>query len=63
MLLITYRPPADRRRKEESAQDQQVGRDYALNGLDDQSIQAIKALSRSNRIDFQVGINCDPPNR
>ncbi|KIM88927.1 hypothetical protein PILCRDRAFT_813926 [Piloderma croceum F 1598] len=51
---IPYRPPTDRRRKEESVEDQQVSRDYVLKGLDDQAIQALRALSRSNRIDFQL---------
>jgi hypothetical protein len=61
ILSIPYRPPTDRRRKEESVEDKQVSRDYALNGLDDQAIQALRALSRSNRIDFQVSVYCDPP--
>lgn len=41
--------------------DQQVFRDCALKGLDDQSIQAVQTLSRSDRIDFQVSVNCDSP--
>jgi ATP-dependent RNA helicase DHX57 len=59
---ITYRPSAGRQWRKESNEDQRVFRDYALQGFDDQSIRAIQALSRSDRIDFQVGVNFKLPN-
>lgn len=51
--LLNYRPSAMKRGK--NTNDSQPNQDeYVAQGLDNQTIQTIQAISKSDRIDFQV---------
>lgn len=54
--MITYRPPVSKQDKKASSLV--VPAEYATKGLDEQSIEAIQAISRSGRIDFQASQMC-----
>jgi hypothetical protein len=52
---IKYQPPSTKSSKKESEEDNRVCREQLEDmGLSDQNIQAIRNISRSGRIDYQV---------